>query len=104
MDMVSFLSQGGMCPLVCFQNDRQVTPLERKLQITLERLRHTLSETHPNAIEGCALKLIKTQVTHPEQKDTIGETFVMLLASLNQGENEQAVQQSFQNQVNAKCT
>jgi hypothetical protein len=51
-----------MCPLVGFQNDREVTPLERKLQITFQKLRHTFSETHRNAIKGCALQLIKFQV------------------------------------------
>jgi hypothetical protein len=41
------------------------------------------------------LQLIKFQVWNGVQKDPIGETLVVLLAYMTQGESEQAAQQLF---------
>ncbi|MDR0418483.1 MAG: hypothetical protein LBH08_03575 [Puniceicoccales bacterium] len=99
---ISSVPQEEKCPVIYLQNDRQVTPLERKLQVTLKELWHTFAESNPNNIENCALKLVKIQIGNNEPKNTIREILLMLLAYVKHEEDEENVQQLFSNQISTK--
>jgi hypothetical protein len=99
---ISSVPQEERCPVIYLQSDRQITPLEKKLQATLGRLWHIFAESHPNGIENCALKLIKIQIGNSESRNTIREILPMLLAYVDQEEDEGNVQQLFSNRINAK--